>query len=307
MENIKEAQEKFLNWLKEDGSEPYQVQIGMYNNYLFLKNEIRKGIKIVYAYSLNKDGEFGIHDDPKYQCLYMIDTETLYDIQYDLSKLFDRDEHSATSFYTVNLEYQEKVRNGVNAKVMLIEDKIMVNDENREKAKYYAEKDAREIYLRRTETDFKYSCNYESEGFHRKILDYLTEPDKVVRLTVDTYYKEQLESIKNKIIMNKVTEEFVREYEKDENAHLVCLRNIISAVPESCQTVNVTTVIGGEELTFKCEASQLRSDYNDSYYTWHIPATDRRKYEEAYGKRDFRPEDITRITYSRKVLYERGN
>ncbi len=307
MENIKEAQSKFLNWLKKDGSDPYQAQIGRYNsNYLFLKNEIRKGIRIVYAYSINKEGKFGIHDNPEYQCLYIIDTETLYDIQYELSKLFDGDEYSATSFCAVNLEFQEKVRNGVNAKVALIEDAIEVNDEDREKAKYYAERAAREIYLKRIEKDYRYSCNYEPEKFHKIILDYLTEPDKVAELTANRYYQENLDSIKNEIKLNKVTEKIVREYEKDENIHLVCIRNIIDAIPETCQTVNVTTVMEGKELTFKYEAYLLRNKENDSYYKWYIPATDRRRYEELYGNRDFEPEDITRITYSRKVLYERG-
>lgn len=60
-------------------------------------------------------------------------------------------------------------------------------------------------------------------------------------------------------------------------------------------------------MTFKYEASQLRRDCGASYGTWYIPSGDRTLYNLTYGSyTDFKPENITRITYSRKTLYERS-
>ena len=70
--------------------------------------------------------------------------------------------------------------------------------------------------------------------------------------------------------------------------------------------VTVTTVINDKELTFKYNASALRTDCGPYYSTLDIPAKEREEFEKIYGANaDFRPQDITKITYSRNTLYEK--
>ena len=45
--------------------------------------------------------------------------------------------------------------------------------------------------------------------------------------------------------------------------------------------------------------------HRNNYSTFHIPAADRRKFEEAFGRHaEYTAEDITRITYGRNTIYE---
>lgn len=172
----------------------------------------------------------------------------------------------------------------------------------------YAEDKARRIYIKNIETVYKYECEYEDERFHKKFLEYLTNPDVVVERSVNKFYANHLDSIKKKIVRIKLIKELVERYESGENTFVLAMRNIIRSIPKNCKMVNVTTEIDGNEITFKYEADVLTRDCGNSYSTWYIPSADRDRYEAMYGsRRVFTPEDITRITYSRKVLYERGN
>ena len=45
--------------------------------------------------------------------------------------------------------------------------------------------------------------------------------------------------------------------------------------------------------------------YRSYYSTYDIPASDRRKFEELFGRQaDYTAEDVTRITYGRNTIYE---
>ena len=68
--------------------------------------------------------------------------------------------------------------------------------------------------------------------------------------------------------------------------------------------MTVTVQKEEQELSFKAEASSL-TGYRNYYSTYDIPASDRRKFEELFGRHaDYTAEDITRITYGRNTIYE---
>ena len=72
----------------------------------------------------------------------------------------------------------------------------------------------------------------------------------------------------------------------------------------SAKTVNVTVRIDGAELTFKTEAKSLRFDCTSHYSDYNIAAADRREFERLYGRNaHYKPEDILRIEYARRVIY----
>lgn len=84
------------------------------------------------------------------------------------------------------------------------------------------------------------------------------------------------------------------------------LKSTLTPIVTKLSDIRVTTVMDEKELTFKYEASNLRRDCKYSYSDWYMPAKDRREFEAVYGMhRSFTPMDITRITYGKKVLYEK--
>ena len=138
------------------------------------------------------------------------------------------------------------------------------------------------------------------------VLRYITDRDALITELAEQYIDENKNTIRNDIIRAKLTVTELAKLNEGADIHLKTMKEIIASVPSSCRTVSVTTVIDGKELTFKSEASQLRSDCGNHYSTWYIPSSDRSLFDVTYGHMaDFRPEDITKITYSRKVLYER--
>ena len=59
-----------------------------------------------------------------------------------------------------------------------------------------------------------------------------------------------------------------------------------------------------KELTFKTAANSL-TGHRNYYSTYDIPAQDRREFERLFGRgANYSAEDITRITYGKKTLYE---
>jgi hypothetical protein len=71
-----------------------------------------------------------------------------------------------------------------------------------------------------------------------------------------------------------------------------------------CKTVNVTTIINGKEMTFKTEAYIFRHDCGNYYSSWSMPASDRRAFDEFYGRgTNCKPENIVCIKHGKNVLY----
>ena len=72
------------------------------------------------------------------------------------------------------------------------------------------------------------------------------------------------------------------------------------------KTVNVTTVIDGQELTFKTEASEFHRCPSSYYHASNIANSDREKFKKLYGGHaEYYPKDIVKITYGKTILYEK--
>ena len=68
--------------------------------------------------------------------------------------------------------------------------------------------------------------------------------------------------------------------------------------------MTVTIQKEGAELTFKAAADSL-TGHRSYYSTYYLPAQDRREFERVFGRNaDYNAEDITRITYGKKTIYE---
>mgnify|MGYP001135150009 FL=1 len=80
-----------------------------------------------------------------------------------------------------------------------------------------------------------------------------------------------------------------------------------SVAGQNMKTVNLEIQKGDESTIIKIEASALRC-MDDSYYSpWRMDAPSRYKLVERFGRNtDVYPNDVIKITYGRKVLYERN-
>ena len=95
-------------------------------------------------------------------------------------------------------------------------------------------------------------------------------------------------------------------FNNGEYENYTAMKQIIRSIPEKSQTVNVTICKEGKEMTFKYEARYLRYDCGRCYSTWNMPTSSRWQFDDLYGKdAEIYPTDITRITYGRKVIYEK--
>lgn len=74
-----------------------------------------------------------------------------------------------------------------------------------------------------------------------------------------------------------------------------------------CGTFFLATDTGSDkEMTFKYDARYLRYDCGRCYSTWNMPCLARGTFEDLYGRgAELYPTDITKITYGRKVIYEK--
>ena len=86
------------------------------------------------------------------------------------------------------------------------------------------------------------------------------------------------------------------------------IRNIIqvmSSFPDA-KTVTVHLLKNGTEFTGKINADCFRRNPNFTYGNFGFSAPDRRRYIELFGQYDdFDPDEIEKITYGKKVIYQK--
>lgn len=302
------SQEKLMKWL-ESGSEEMCMITRHSSESGYFRHKLSNGIDIIYVYGNIRDGVIPLYKDPEYQGLYKRETGQFYDMQYTTRELFEDGRYQELEYSALQEEFESRVRERVEEMVTKFEGDIKLDDTTKsqqESQKFYADKRARKIYLQNINTDFTYQCGYGDCNFKNKLMQYVLDSETVVNETAKTYLADNEDKIREEIVQNLMTQQRVQELKDGKDKFLTAMRNIIQSIPVQCKTVNVTTVIERKELTFKYEASRLRQDCNYDYYAWWIPAQDRRKFEMMYGShKDFTPMDITKITYGKKVLYEK--
>ena len=80
-----------------------------------------------------------------------------------------------------------------------------------------------------------------------------------------------------------------------------------SVAGQNMKTVNLEIQKGDESAILKIETSALRCMDNSYYSPWRMDAPSRYKLVERFGRNtDVYPDDVVKITYGRKVLYERN-
>lgn len=136
-------------------------------------------------------------------------------------------------------------------------------------------------------------------------LAYIQAPEIFVQTEAEQYIKTHREDFLLRFLKNDA---LLAEYQalvQDTGSPIQRMKAITDAVKASgAKTVTVTVQKEEQELTFKAAASAL-TGYKNSYSTYDIPASDRQKFKELFGRHsNYKAEDITRITYGRNTIYE---
>lgn len=214
--------------------------------------------------------------------------------------------------------YAKEIQDGINGRV----EAILGNDRrnltvtevaDRQEVrdlKYYLEHGAREDAVRRffedRAPDGQFHSEYELNDLPEKtFIVWLQDPEQFVQSEAERYINSHQEHLLAEFLKD---EALLSEYQAliaDRENPVHRMKAITNAV-KGCgaRTVTVTIRKDGEKLTFKTEAPYLLGNRN-YYSTSGIPAQDRRRFEEAFGRHsDYHAEDITKITYGRNTIYE---
>ena len=241
----------------------------------------------------------------------------LYDTKYEIAFLAGQDERSRCRH-----QLRQKLSWDVQR---LVEDTIAHDRRNLRVTKlsdpdlrwrlemcleYQAKTRARRRFLDNKDfTPPSFQCEYAAENWtDASLLDYIADPEGYTAREAARYMETHQEEMLLDFLCNDLE---LAEYQAiidDTENPVYLVKKIKAAVIDTpAKTVNVTIFKDGEEFSFKTEAKDLRCDTRKYYDSWYIVSADRRKFEARYGRyANYYPQEIVRITYGKKVLYETG-
>ena len=303
-----QEKDRIIKWLEHEDDAILKIP-GSYQGEAYIRYRYNDDLDLIIKLETSKDGHLRLKESMDCEGVWSRKTKVLYYQGYKLDmylKDYIKPENSHEYMWRdINKSVKEKVEELIRP----YEDSIEVSklsDEEIGRQKHYAEDIARKQYLDGDDCENRYECEYEVDSIQSMVLRYIADRESLIKELAEQYIEENKNTIRNDIIRAKLTVIELAKLNEGADIHLKTMKEIIASVPSSCRTVSVTTVIDGKELTFKTEAYQMRTDCGRYYSTWQIISPDRYTFEAVYGRNtDFRPEDIKRIVYSRKVLYER--
>lgn len=308
--------QEFAAWLKSENKDLFSVKNEHYT-YLFLRLPKRPGLDYLYA-------QRGFHGDGtlhagvfEFMGIYNAADGLIYNTgSYCMDNLDDTSEERTKNCLLKRLK--QDVREMVEARVGNDRKNLEVSELSdaglfkrlEQTQQHYASERAREMYLAGGSPDGnKFECQYKPKSWTEEaLLDYIADPEGYAKREAERYWKDgknQEEMLLNFLIRDATAEEYEKLLADAENpVHII--RRIMEAVKSTdAKTVNVTICKDGEEFSFKTDSQELRRDCKDYYGSWYMVAADRRRFVARYGRSaNYCPQEIIRITYGRKTLYE---
>lgn len=201
-----------------------------------------------------------------------------------------------------------------------VEERIADNRENlhireitdwqmRRNLQYYQEYGAAEEAVRRffkhEELDTQFHSGYILKGLpEAAFLAWLQEPESFIQAEAERHIERNQEKFLLQFLKNDALLAAYQALKQNTENPIHRMKSITDAIKLSgAKTVHVTVSKEGKELTFKAPADNL-TGHRNYYNTSAIPARDRQEFERLFGLHaDYRPEEITKITYGRSTIY----
>lgn len=174
---------------------------------------------------------------------------------------------------------------------------------------HLAPKAARKLFLDGTSPeDIVFHCDYEYKGWTEDdLLDFIRSGEQFEISEATEYIASHQEEMLMQFLEHDLIKKKLQAIEDDPQNRLHRIKAIIDAVKSVPEAKTVTVRIDTPEATmsFKTSAAELRCDQTSTYSTYNIDASDRREFELLFGRGfSYSPDDIMRIDYGKKVLYE---
>ena len=304
----------FQRWLDE-GNGLLTVRNGEENVSMLLKLEKNPAVEYVYRLALNRDGSItwdplmkfcGVYDMER-QALYMMG-DSLCCFAHGPSPLVAKTGRSMIEELCgkINRRVEEIIDNDRNnLTVQEIADPWEMRDlqccqEHR------AREEAIQMIFKGETPDGRFHSDYAMEELPEDVfMSWLQDPEGFVQSKAEQYIEINQKRFFLQFLRNDA---LLAEYQtlvNNTGSPIHQMKAIADALSGSnAKRVSVTVQKGGEELTFKMKASQMKGHH--TYYSTHdILAADRCRFQQVFGRNaDFRAEDVVRITYGKKTLYE---
>lgn len=309
---------EFMDWLK--CGEGVQCELcGSYWTYHIVRVYKNEHIDYLFIQNVYKENS-GITKEYKleYAGFYCKVDKKLYDTHYYLQDLIEKGGHPIPSDWSMLAKKMcDQVKSRVEElidgdrtklKISSISDPYLLS--NLERAKNGGGKcAAREAFLGNNPVGV-YKCKQFTGDLNDEnvILSYVVSPEAFVEQEALKYIEDNQEQILYEFLLQDIMK---NEYDAilhdpSNSAHTV--KQVIQAVSLSgAKNVNVTIRRGDAEGTFKFGADLLTRDCGSSGYNiWSLTKSERERFEKLFGshKSDFHPQEIVRITYGRRVLFE---
>ena len=181
-----------------------------------------------------------------------------------------------------------------------------IRDEREYYQKYALPREARECFFGDTKRLYYQPHYHVSDPSTAEIAAVLNHFEDAVDAHAKAFICKKAREINERLWQIGLLREEVARMEVTPGEHHARRAIMRSVADRSMKTVNLEIRKGDESAILKIEASALRCMDNSYYSPWRMDAPSRYRLVERFGRNtDVYPDDVVKITYGRKVLYER--
>lgn len=308
------ARDDFQRWL-DLGKAPLDIRHGERIGTVLSRLEKNPSVDYLYRTAVEQDNTISWNNSPTFCGVYDMNHRVLYLTKDSLPCFMN-------GKYPFIAEAGQSMTENISGRISRRVEDIISNDRNnlpireltdyhnRHDLQYYQEYGAKEEAIRRffdgSEPDGQFHSGYKLNVLPEStFMAYLQDSEAAIQTEAEQYIRDNQEQFLVRFMVNDalLTEYHALMQDTDNPIHK--MKAITDAVKGSgAKTVTVTVQKDGQELTFKTPANSL-TGHKNCYSTYDIPAPDRRKFENLFGRySDYTAEDIARIAYGRQTIYE---
>lgn len=262
---------------------------------------------VLYLLSGYGDAPIRLDDDAEYVGVYSRLRDELHNVGYDLREAVE-DRYATDRASTITLIEAEASRLVLelvgDGPVEVTDESERVNYDQDYYMKYVLDKEATQHFYARTEPAFNPVVRIR-DITATQYAQAINHPDESARYWAERYVARQARYINLRLWELPLVRQRLAELEATEGEHH--LRRAIAESIGDEKMVRVDVERDGTKLTVRMEAGELKRADSTYYASWHMDAPSRKAFTEAFGRSaDLHARDIVRISYAKRVLYERG-
>lgn len=304
-----ETRNKLINFIKDES----QSEIAMSGN-IILKRKYKNN-QLLYCKYEYKNKLEGLHKEFEYSGFYNLVTNQFYGLICPLEVSWDTRNPGAS---TLKMQLEKEIKAEIikhladNHDTYFKDFSIRNNYDNEKRLNAYAQDVKADIFYNskiKELSDFVY-LDWQGKGKETineidfdNVLEYIEAPEKCVSEYKEEFLKKRKCDFYNQFENYQF---YMKAYNNIQNdkSDIFHRQKAIKDALKDTKTANVTIFKNGQEFTFKTESDVfLRLD--NYYWHSHMTAKDRRKYEELFKYEDYTIDEILKIIYAKKEVYNK--